>query len=173
MEIYLVRHTETVAPKGICYGQADVDIKEPFIEIFQEIKTQLPTDAIVYSSPLLRCKKMAEFISEEIIFDKRLMEMNFGNWELLAWNDIPLEEINPWMDNFVTITVPNGESFEDLHQRAGEFYSELLQKKQDKIILICHDGIMRSILSHYHKTKLKDAFSLYSIKYGEVIKIIL
>ena len=59
MEIFLVRHTETVCEKGICYGQADMDIKEPYIEFFQEIKTQLPTDAILYSSPLLRCKKMA------------------------------------------------------------------------------------------------------------------
>ena len=117
MVIYLVRHTETVAPKGICYGQADVNIKEPYLDIFQEIKKQLPSDAVVYSSPLLRCKKMAEFFSENIIFDNRLKEMNFGNWELLAWNDIPLEEINPWMDNFVTVRVPNGESFEDLYRR--------------------------------------------------------
>ena len=173
MEIFLVRHTETVCEKGICYGQADMDIKEPYIEFFQEIKTQLPTDAILYSSPLLRCKKMAEFISKDITFDKRLMEMNFGNWELQPWNDIALEEINPWMDNFVTVRVPNGESFEDLHERVGEFYSELLQKKEAKVIIICHAGSIRSILSRYHKTNLVDAFSFYSINYGEVIKIIL
>jgi alpha-ribazole phosphatase len=97
--------------------------------------------------------------------------MNFGNWELQPWNNISQEEIQPWMDNFVTVSVPNGESFEDLHERVGEFYSELLQKKEDKIILICHAGSIRSILSHYHKTNLIDAFSLYSIKYGEVIKL--
>ena len=169
MKIYLVRHTETVCEKSICYGQADVAIKEPYLDIFQEIKTQLPTDAIVYSSPLLRCKKMAEFISNDIILDKRVMEMNFGNWELQPWNEIPLEEINPWMENFVSVRVPNGESFEDLHERVGDFYSELLQKKEDKIILICHAGTIRSILSRYHKTNLNDAFSLYSVNYGEVI----
>lgn len=171
MEIYLVRHTETICEKGICYGQADVDIKEPYLDIFQKIKEQLPPDAFVYSSPLLRCKKMASFISEDIILDKRLMEMNFGNWELQSWNDIPQEEIKPWMDNFVTVRVPNGESFEDLHERVGEFYSELLQKKEDKIILICHAGSIRSILSHYHKTNLIDAFSLYNISYGEIIRL--
>lgn len=171
MEIFLVRHTKTVVPKGICYGQADVDIKEPYLDIFQDIKEQLPSDAIMYSSPLLRCKKMAEFFSETIIFDARLKEMNFGNWELLAWNDIPLEEINPWMDNFVTVRVPNGESFEDLYHRVGEFYSELLQKQEDKVVIFCHDGTIRSILSHYHKTNLKDSFSLYTIKYGEVIRL--
>lgn len=171
MEIFLVRHTETVSPKGICYGQADVDIKDPYLDIFEEIKSQLPTDAIVYSSPLQRCKKMAEFFSDNIIFDNRLKEMNFGNWELLAWNDIPHEEINPWMDNFVTVRVPNGESFEDLYHRVGDFYSELLQKNHDKVILFCHDGTIRSILSHYHKTQLKDSFSLYKIQYGEIIQL--
>lgn len=168
MEIYLVRHTETVCEKGICYGQADVDIKEPFSEIFQEIKNQLPTDAIVYSSPLLRCKKLAEFISDAIIFDERLMEMNFGNWELKPWNDIPQEEIQPWMDDFVTVQVPNGESFEHLRTRVVNFYSELLQKKADKIIIVCHSGTIRSILSHHHQTHLKESFTLYSVNYGEV-----
>lgn len=38
MEVYLIRHTETVCDKGICYGQADVDIKEPYLDIFQEVK---------------------------------------------------------------------------------------------------------------------------------------
>lgn len=173
MKIYLIRHTETVVPKGICYGQADVDIKEPYLDIFEDIKNQLPTDAIVYSSPLQRCKKMAEYCFDNIIFDDRLKEMNFGNWELQAWNDIPLEEINPWMDNFVEVRVPNGESFEDLYHRVGEFYSEILQKNNNKVILFCHDGTIRSILSHYHKTQLKDSFSLYKIQYGEIVKIIL
>lgn len=173
MEIYLVRHTETVCEKGICYGQADVDVKEPYSDIFQEIKNQLPTDAIVYSSPLNRCKKLAEFISDAILFDERLMEMNFGNWELQPWNDIPLVEMQPWMDDFVSVQVPNGESFEQLHHRVGGFYSELLQKKENKIILICHAGTIRSFLSHHHQTNLKNAFSLYSVNYGEVFKIIL
>lgn len=171
MEVYLIRHTETIVPKGICYGQADVDIKDPYLDIFDNIKIQLPHDAIVYSSPLQRCKKMAEYCSDTIIFDDRLKEMNFGNWELKAWNDIPLEEINPWMDNFVEVRVPNGESFEDLYHRVGEFYSEILQKNNNKVILFCHDGTIRSILSNYHKTKLKDSFSLYKIQFGEIIKL--
>lgn len=171
MEVYLIRHTETVVPKGICYGQADVDIKEPYLDIFKDIKKQLPHDAIVYSSPLQRCKKMAEYCSDNIIFDDRLKEMNFGNWELKAWNDIPLDEINPWMDNFVEVRVPNGESFEDLYQRVGEFYSEILQKNNNKVILFCHDGTIRSVLSLYHKTQLKDSFSLYKIQYGEIVKL--
>ena len=30
MELYLVRHTHTSAPSGICYGRADVSVAETF-----------------------------------------------------------------------------------------------------------------------------------------------
>lgn len=37
MEIYLVRHTETICGKGVCYGQSDVALAEPFESIFENI----------------------------------------------------------------------------------------------------------------------------------------
>ena len=46
MEIYLVRHTETICEKGICYGQSDVDLAEPFESVFENIVSQLPSEAI-------------------------------------------------------------------------------------------------------------------------------
>ena len=52
MEIYLVRHTETICEKGICYGQSDVNIAEPFDEIFNRIVSELPSEAIIFLSPL-------------------------------------------------------------------------------------------------------------------------
>ncbi len=46
MEIYLVRHTETVCEKGICYGQSDVGIRAPYVTIFESILEQLPEQGI-------------------------------------------------------------------------------------------------------------------------------
>lgn len=170
MELYLIRHTETVCDKGICYGQADVDIREPYLTIFEEIKKQLPSDVIVYSSPLLRCKKMAEFISNEIIFDERLMEMNFGNWELKNWDEIPTEEINPWMKNFVQVQVPNGESFQELYARILDFIQDLKVTSHSKIAIVTHAGVIRSFLCYEQQLPLQNAFS-NNVHYGEVIKI--
>ena len=45
MEVYLVRHTETVCEKGICYGQSDVGILEPYDVLFETILSQLPQEA--------------------------------------------------------------------------------------------------------------------------------
>ncbi len=178
MEIYLVRHTETVCEKGICYGQSDVDLAEPFDLVFENILSQLPSEATIFSSPLKRCIILAEYIEKNIktiSFEKedRLMEMNFGDWELKNWDNIPQEELNPWMEDFVNIKVSNGESFVELHQRVENFLTDLISKKiTNPIILVAHAGVIRSILCHQTSLPLKDAFN-NKVDFGQVIKIVL
>lgn len=173
MEIYLVRHTETVCAKGICYGQADVELMEPYLEQFVEIKKQLPENALFYSSPLLRCTILANFLSSsEYNVDKRLMEMHFGNWELKSWDDIPSDEINPWMNDFVTVKVPQGESFEILNDRVLSFIGEKLIDASSPIVIVTHAGVIRSFLCKQMNLPLKDAFS-NKVEFGQVIKMIL
>jgi len=171
MEVYLVRHTETVCEKGVCYGQSDVAIAEPYLPIFENIKQQLPADAVYYSSPLVRCKMLASYISKEVIIDARLMEMNFGDWELKRWDEIPEGDLNPWMSDFVCTNVPNGESFIELHDRVIDFLeSQLTIEKSKPIVIIAHSGVIRSILCKQNNTPLKDAFSS-KLDFGSVTKI--
>lgn len=174
MEVYLIRHTETVCEKGICYGQADVAIQEPFEHLFQEIKDQLPSEEMkVISSPLKRCTVLADFISNgKFKDDKRLMEMHFGNWELQPWNDIPKEELNPWMEDFVSVQVPDGESFEILYARVFSFIEDLKKQAYEKVAIVTHAGIIRSFLCYQQNLPLKDAFQ-NKINFGQIIKIIL
>jgi len=176
MEIYLVRHTETICEKGICYGQSDVDIAIPFDQIFDEIVSQLPPEAIIYSSPLKRCVTLSKHIQNNIKTisyheDDRLKEMNFGDWELKNWNEIPPEQLNPWMEDFVNIKVSNGESFVDLHHRVGDFLLNHISKNiQHPIVVVAHAGIIRSILCHHTSLPLKEAFQ-NKVDFGQVIKI--
>ncbi|TRX36433.1 alpha-ribazole phosphatase [Flavobacterium sp. ZT3R18] len=176
MEVYLVRHTETVCEKGICYGQSDVGILEPYDAIFKSILNQLPQDAVLYSSPLQRCVILANHILENtkidsIIEDSRLMEMNFGDWELKSWDAIPQEVLDPWMEDFVNVRVPNGESFVDLNDRILDFLENKLTKGIEKpVIIVAHAGVIRSFLCKINDLPLKDAFQ-NKVNYGDVIKI--
>lgn len=176
MEIYLVRHTETICEKGICYGQSDVGLREPFEGVFENILSQLPSEIILFSSPLKRCVILADYIQNKtktISFeiDNRLMEMNFGDWEMKNWNDIPPEELNPWMEDFVNLPASNGESFVQLHERVGDFFSHLISKNSAKpIVIVAHAGVNRSILCHHTSLPLKDAFN-NNVDFGQVIKI--
>lgn len=173
MEIYLIRHTTPKVEKGICYGQADLDITETFLEEVEAIKPHLPSDEIkVYSSPLQRCKKLADALFDGLAIDVHddLMELNCGQWELLPWNDIPKEEIQPWMDDFVNVPVPKGESYVDLHNRVVKRFNEIVSK-QESAVIVAHGGVLRSILSHITSTPLKESFDAFTLHYGCVVKI--
>ncbi|WP_264534854.1 alpha-ribazole phosphatase [Flavobacterium sp. N1736] len=178
MEVYLIRHTETICEKGVCYGQSDVLIAEPFDLVFENIISQLPVEAIIFSSPLKRCTVLAKYIQNKIKTisyneDDRLKEMNFGDWEMKNWNTIPPEQLNPWMEDFVNIPASNGESFTELHKRVGDFLSDQIVKNKDKpVIIVSHAGVVRSILCHYNSLPLKDAFQ-NKVDFGQVIKIVL
>ncbi|HSD07084.1 alpha-ribazole phosphatase [Flavobacterium sp.] len=176
MEVYLVRHTETVCEKGICYGQSNVGILEPYDIVFENILKQLPKEAKLYSSPLQRCVILAKHIQknvqiDSIIEDPRLMEMHFGDWELQSWNDIPQEILNPWMEDFVNVRVPNGESFVDLNERVLDFFNNEIPKNLDKpLIIVAHSGVIRSILCKINNLPLQEAFKT-SLDFGAVLKI--
>ncbi|WP_281228321.1 alpha-ribazole phosphatase [Flavobacterium aquiphilum] len=176
MEVYLVRHTETVCEKGICYGQSDVGIREPYDAVFESILNQLPQEAVLYSSPLQRCVILAKHIQENtqidsIIEDSRLMEMHFGDWELQSWDAIPREVLDPWMEDFVTVNVPNGESFVELDSRVREFLDNGISKIHSKpIIIVAHSGVIRSILCKINNLPLQEAFKT-PLDYGAVIKV--
>ena len=102
--------------------------------VFETILKQLPEEAILYSSPLQRCVLLANYIKENskinsIQEDSRLLEMNFGDWEMKNWDVIPPDDFTPWMNDFVNVRVPNGESFVDLHDRVNDFLDNELQKQ--------------------------------------------
>ncbi len=172
MEIYLIRHTTPAIEKGICYGQSDLDIADTFTSEVTEIHKKIPLQEIsnIYCSPLKRCKLLAETFDIPIIFDHRLKELNFGDWELKAWNDIHPSELNPWMKDFVHAQVPNGESYVTLQKRILDFYDSLDHYAHEKIVIVTHAGPMRALLSHIRRVALKDSFNI-KIQYGEVIKI--
>lgn len=169
MEVFIVRHTSVAIEKGICYGQSDVALADTFRQEIEQLKKQLPTDFDkVYSSPLQRCKTLAEQFSSSIIFDDRLKEMHFGNWEFKAWNDIPKEEIQPWYDDFVSTETPNGDSFENLYFRCSSFLDELRKQNYDKILIVTHGGIIRSTWSYLLEIPLHNAFKI-PVGFGEIL----
>jgi alpha-ribazole phosphatase len=178
MEIYLVRHTETVCEKGICYGQADVEIATPYEAVFDAILKQLPQDALLFSSPLQRCTILAKHIQNNfaianVTLDERLMEMNFGDWELKNWDSIPPDVFTPWMTDFVNVPVPNGESFLNLHNRVLDFMENALDSATTKpIVIVAHGGVIRSFLCAVSNLPLQDAFQ-NKVDFGAVVRLTL
>jgi alpha-ribazole phosphatase len=173
MEVYLIRHTTPQIEKGICYGQSDIPLTELFKNESEKLLLNLPQDIdVVYSSPLSRCRKLAELIKTKgpIIPDKRLLELNFGDWEMKKWDDIEQEELNKWMQNFVNVQVPNGESFVDLNNRVNHFIDELVKKNHKRVVIITHAGVIRSFIIRILEIPLKNAFKI-PVDYSSVTKV--
>jgi len=173
MEILLIRHTTPKIAKGICYGQSDIDVTDSFLEEIKPILKEIDlddTETIYYSSPLKRCKKLAQKLSNNVLFDDRLKELNFGDWELQNWNDINKTALDIWMNDFVKVATTNGESYLDLHARTTNFLLEIAKQKHKKVIIVTHAGVIRSLYSFIKKTPLEKSFDL-KLQYSQVLKI--
>ena len=189
-DIYLIRHTTPAVAKGICYGQTDLDTTASFAEEAAIIRTHLPAGiAAVHSSPLRRCAMLAGhlFPDHSIALHGDLMEIHCGEWEMKGWDELPKEEIDPWMKDFVNIRIPGGESYLDLHERVSRTFHGIVagginqgtdalsagdvRDPEAPIAIVAHGGVIRSILSAVTGTPLIDSFKVFSLHYGCVIRL--
>ena len=172
MEIYVIRHTTPDVAKGICYGQTDLKVAATFWDEVKTIHAQIPLSEIdkVISSPLQRCLKLANTFDSPIHIEARLQEVNFGDWEMKAWNEIPANMLDPWMKDFVNVAPPNGESYVVVQQRVLACFKEILQLPAKKIVICTHATPIRILLSSLQQMALKDSFQ-NKVAYGQVFKI--
>ena len=173
MDIYLIRHTQTFVDSGLCYGQTDIALAESFPDEMTDLHQKLPDfedDCLVFSSPLARCRQLASTFSDKVTIDPRLMEINFGDWEGKSFNDIETNALQHWTDNFVTVRPPNGENFEDLYLRTGNFWLDLIANKANQILVITHAGVIRALLARALNVPLANSFQL-RIDAGSVHKL--
>lgn len=171
MEIYLIRHTKVNIEPGICYGQKDVDLALTYSEELKAVKEKLKDidfDLII-SSPLTRAKKLAnDIFGDQVLDDKRLMELNFGDWEGKVWDEIKDPLFQVWMEDFVNKKCSNGESFVMLRDRVLEFWNEIKSKDCKKIAIFTHGGVIRTIKAIEQNVKLEDSFNEPTTDFGEI-----
>ena len=171
MEIYLIRHTTPVLSPGLIYGRTELLLSETFSQEAEIIKEKLPENFDrVYSSPALRCTELAEKIATDFQTDSRLTELDFGDWEGKTWNTVDQIELQLWMDDFVNVCVPGGESMIGMYQRVKEFWQELTAKSEHKIAIVTHAGVIRLILAIVREIALDKVFEI-KVDYGEVIVV--
>jgi alpha-ribazole phosphatase len=171
--IYLIRHTTPAVEKGICYGQSDLDVTETFFKEADAIREHLVGfDGAVFTSPLQRCHKLAQnlFPQHELQMHDHLKEIHCGEWEMRAWDAIPREELDPWMNDFVNVTIPGGESYTTLYKRVARCFDRIANE-HPRSAIVAHGGVLRSILAHVTATPLADSFSAFSIHYGCVVRL--
>jgi len=156
--LYIIRHGETEWNKiGRYQGITDVPLNDNGIAQAKACANALKNvhfDRIL-SSDLSRALVTAEMIrgnrNIDITIDPRMREIDFGDWEKLLFSEI--EERWPGLIDQMyrrpdIVKVPNGESFQEVQDRAWSAVSDFLnENNEDETILItCHGGTIRTIL---------------------------
>lgn len=173
MLIHLIRHTTPDVKQGICYGQTDLKLTSNFEQekdtILKKLKPHYDT---VYSSPLTRCLQLARTLeTDHFLIEKNLLEVNFGDWEGRKWDDIPQSASQQWMDDFINIAPPNGESLLEMQQRVNRFIQQYINPKENNnIAIVTHAGVIRLFLAWALNVPLKNIFQI-KLSYGAILEM--
>ncbi len=154
---------------GRCIGHCDVALSPEGTAAIARTAAWLPErpDRII-ASDLARARNSAQVLAEqwglEVAYDRRLREMHFGEWEGLAWNDLERddsERLSAWMNDWVRVRAPGGESFEDVVLRAQEWFDEAQSTwAGESVVVVAHAGSIRGVLCNWLGMPLEWAFRL-------------
>lgn len=182
MRLILVRHPMPDAASGLCYGSSDVAVAPHILAAARaSLRASLPPHLPLYTSPLSRCATLAaslasDLATSQLTHDARLVEMDFGNWELRAWQDIERDHIDAWVADLAHYRPGGGENVLAMATRIRSFLDELLREQHAAVIIICHAGTIR-LLSALQaglplaETALLAASSAHKIAYGATVTL--
>ena len=171
MKLFFLRHTSLNVDIDVFYGQTDLDVSDRFEQevklIQKKIKNfNIDTNSIkVYSSPLKRCIKLTNKLTENYIVDERIKEMNLGDWEMKKMSSISKKEKLDWENNLLSFKIPNGESNNEFLKRLKSFLEDIFKFNEDALI-VCHAGSINGMLS----LLTKEPFDKMVKNYWELIK---
>ncbi len=144
VRVALVRHPAVAVAAGICYGRTDVALSDAGRAAIPGMVAALATfaGAPVWTSPARRCVAVAEALDGLSQCDARLLELDFGAWEGVAWDAVPRDALDHWAAAPDAFAAPGGESVTALMARVGDFHQELLRRGRDSVV-VSHGGVLR------------------------------
>lgn len=174
MKLVFIRHTSVNVPKGICYGNTDVQTAATFKEEAQKVRDRLGSYRFdrTYCSPLSRCVKLADFCGyPQAIRDNRLKEINFGDWEMKRYDEIVDPILQDWFNDYINVAPPGGESVLDQRKRLEDFISEIRIRRVGSVIgIFTHGGILINALVAYGNKTYEEVYNDIP-PYGSIVEI--
>jgi alpha-ribazole phosphatase len=133
-----VRHPAADVLPGVCYGRLDVPVADP--SAASALAARLAgMGGTVWTSPARRCRVVADALRAPIV-DPRLLELDFGDWEGRAWNEVPRSALDAWAADITGFAPPGGESGAALIERVSAFASRLSSGDH---VVVTHGGPLK------------------------------
>jgi alpha-ribazole phosphatase len=167
VRVFLIRHPRPAVAPDICYGASDVELAGDVLDCAARLRAFLPARVALFSSPLRRCRRLAEALHDAPSYDARLREMDFGAWELRCWNEIPRAELDAWAAAPMTYAPPGGESVSAVSARVAAFLDERIRSGAEDFAAVTHAGVMKIVAARLQDLSQTTWFNL-RFDYGEL-----
>ena len=147
MNLWVVRHAQPLIAPGICYGALDVPADLAATQYAaKELAQVLPQGAQLRCSVLQRCELLAQHLCAlrpdlTCKSEPRLVEMNFGFYEGVAWADIDKSALDAWTQDFANHRFGGQESVAEFMARVAAVWDEGGAADQ---VWITHAGVARA-----------------------------
>ena len=181
MKLWLIRHGMTKGNREHRYvGTTDEGILPEEKERLQARAAELDAHpAIVFVSPARRCRETAACLflgaAPELIVVPEFMEMNFGAFEYMSWQEIDQDQdpahraaYQRYIDSGGETAFPGGESKAEFTRRVCDGFERVvlprIQEQQD-IAIVAHGGTIMALMERYAEPH-KPYFE-WSVKPGE------
>ena len=165
MQLILIRHGETLWNKeGRIQGTSDIELSDVGIEQARLLALSLKDHPIetIHTSPLKRALQTAEIINEfhrkKIQTYQDLMEMDQGDFEGFSFKKLMACEkdfLNKWIADPASVTMPNGESLDQLQQRAWRAIETIINQEKNALV-VAHNFTIAAILCKIRKISLSE-----------------
>ena len=157
--VLLARHGQTESNvTGFFMGWSDEDINDLGYAQARSLSSRLigMPIASVYTSPLKRAHNTALILSKPHNLDLKvlddLIEIQLGDWQGLHMDEISQKWPELWKQSRIDpseVTMPNGESFQQVTERAARAFEMIVADNQDKqVAMVTHDVVIRVLVAH-------------------------
>lgn len=151
MNAALIRHPKPLIAPGICYGRMDVEaepLNAPAVAGIVARLLDLCAPCVV-ASPARRCRALAEALGSALgappVYDERLRELDFGDWEGQRWDEIDRASLDAWAADPGGFQPSGGEAVSALISRVTAVSVALRAERRDAVI-VSHGGPLRLLI---------------------------
>lgn len=128
----------------------------------------------VVASPLRRCRALAERLAQArdlpLTMDFDWREREFGDWEGLSPEQIPVAELTRFWTDPISFVPPNGETYDDFRDRILTLWKRCLASQQRHTLVVTHGGVIRLILAEVLRMP-PEALLRIEVPYGSLTRI--
>jgi len=181
--LIITRHGETDWNIGEVFrGRLDMELNETGFAQAEALGHHLADFDVeaVYSSPLKRAldtaRAVAVYHGLEVNITPGLVDFNYGLWQGMSHNDVRekhSDQYQRWLTAPHTVTMPDGESLDDVTQRARKAVDDIVAGHEGTVVLVSHRVINKVLIcslldldnSHFWNIR-QDVTGMTTFEYG-------